>query len=69
MSKTIINLLELLADELSLKLRAVKKWHKTNKYDEQQLEVINRQVKDEDIVLHTLVSAIQNNSEYRISIY
>lgn len=69
MSSNTKTLLELLADKLSLQFKAVKKWYKTNKYDTQQLEVINRQVTNDDIVIYTLVSAIVNNSEYRISIY
>ena len=69
MSKDTKNLLQLLADKLSLTFKTVKKWHKNNKYDQQQLEVINRQVTDEDIVLYHLVYAIEHNTKYRISIY
>jgi len=69
MEQNIKTLLELLADKLSMEYKAVKKWYKTNKYDQQQLEVINRQVANNEIVLHTLVGAIVNNSGYRISIY
>ena len=69
MSSNTKTLLELLADKLSLQFKSVKKWYKTNKYDTQQLEVINRQVTNDDIVLYTLISAIENNSQYRISIY
>jgi hypothetical protein len=69
MDNNIKTLLELLADKLSLEFKAVKKWHKTNKYDQQQLEVINRQVANKEIVIHILIGAIFTNSEYRISIY
>ncbi len=69
MSKNTRTLLELLAGQLSLQFKAVKKWYKTNKYDQQQLEVINRQVANNDIPLYILVGAIIHNSEYRISIY
>jgi len=69
MDANIRTLLELLADKLGLQFKAVKKWHKLNKYDQQQLEVINRQVAADEIPLHPLVGAITNKSEYRISIY
>ena len=69
MNKNIKTLLELLADKLSLKYKAVKKWYKTNNYDQEQLEIINKQVTQNDIYIPTLVGAIINNSQYRISIY
>jgi hypothetical protein len=69
MKKNIRTLLELLANKLCLQYRVVKNWYKTNEYDQQQLEVINRQVANNDIYIPTLVSSIINKSEYRISIY
>jgi hypothetical protein len=69
MSKNTKSLLQLLAEELSLQYKFVKKWYETNLYDTQQLEVINRQVTDKDITIHVLVGAITHNIKYRISIY
>jgi len=69
MDKHIQILLELLANKLALQFKAVKKWHKNNKYDQQQLEIINRQVAYNEIPLPPLVGSIINNEKYRISIY
>ena len=69
MDKNTKTSLELIAEKLALQFKAVKKWYKTNKYDSDQLCVINRQIMYNEIYLPTLVSAIINNSKYRISIY
>ena len=60
---------DLIADKLSLREKAVKKFIKKNKYNEDQLKVIYRQIGNNEIYLPILIDAIINNSDYRISIY
>ena len=69
MNNRIKTLSDCLASKLALNEKAVKKWVKSNIYNEQQLEIINRQVWNNDIYLPTLVNSIIENTNYRISIY
>ena len=69
MTDTTKTLIDGIATKLALQSKAVKKWVKFNNYSVDQLVCINRQIANNEIYLPTLVSAIINNSKYRISIY
>lgn len=69
MTDTIKTLIDGIANKLAMQSKAVKKWVKSNDYSIDQLLYISKQISQNDIYLPTLVSAIINNSKYRISIY
>jgi len=68
MNERIETLSDSLASKLALREEAVKKWVIANKYTIEQLEVINKQVENDEIQISILVDSIINNTNYRILI-
>jgi len=62
-------LIERLASNLCLQYRAVKRWVKINRYNDDQLRCINTQIVNNDIYIPTLIGAIMNDSKYDIYVY
>jgi len=69
MTDTTKTLIACIAVKLSLDAKTVKRWVKSNGYSVDQLLFIEKQISLNEIPIPKLISAIVNNSEYRISIY
>ena len=69
MTDTTKTLIDSIAAKLALQYKAVKKWVKSNDYSADQLLFLSKQISDNDIPIFKLITAIINNSKYRISIY
>jgi hypothetical protein len=69
MTATTKTLIDIIAYKLALQSKAVKKWAKSNNYNVDQLIFLSQQINNNDIPIAKLITAIINNSKYRISIY
>ena len=69
MTDTTKTLIDLIANKLALQYKSVKKWVKSNDYSVDQLLFLSKQISSNEISINKLITAIINNSKYRISIY
>ena len=69
MTDTTKTLIYCIANKLDLQSKAVKKWVKSNDYSADQLLFLSKQISSNEISINKLITAIINNSKYRISIY